>query len=60
MSTISNHKEEAAGNSPCGDGEMAQRLRAMTALPEILNSVTRNHDGSQPSVMKSDALFWYV
>jgi hypothetical protein len=26
-----------------GDGEMAQRLRALTALPVVLNSSSRNH-----------------
>jgi hypothetical protein len=26
-----------------GAGEMAQRLRALTALPEVLSSIPRNH-----------------
>ena len=26
-----------------GTGEMAQWLRALTALPEVLNSISRNH-----------------
>jgi hypothetical protein len=37
-------------------GEMAQRLRAPTALPKVLSS----NGGSQPSLTKSDALFWSV
>jgi hypothetical protein len=37
---------------------MAQRLRALTALPEVLSSIPQQpHDGSQLSVMGSDALF---
>jgi hypothetical protein len=39
---------------------MAQRLRALIALPEIPRSISSNHmvtGGSQPSVMGSDALF---
>jgi hypothetical protein len=27
----------------CGAGEMAQQLRAMTALPEVLSSIPSNH-----------------
>jgi hypothetical protein len=42
-----------------GAGEMAQRLRALTALPEALSS-QQPHGGSQPSVMGSDALLWCV
>ena len=46
-------------------GEMAQRLRALTALPEVLSSIPSSpefksqqpHGGSQPSVMGSDALY---
>jgi hypothetical protein len=26
-----------------GDGEMAQQLRALTALPEVLSSIPSNH-----------------
>jgi hypothetical protein len=45
-------------NFSLGAGEMAQRLRALTALPEILSSVfQQSHGGSQPSVMGSDAFF---
>jgi hypothetical protein len=40
---------------------MAQWLRALTALPEVLSSIPSNHmGGSQPSVMGSDTLFWCV
>jgi hypothetical protein len=38
-------------------GEMAQPLRAPTALPVVLSSVPSNHGGSRLSVMGSDALF---
>jgi hypothetical protein len=37
-----------------GAGEMAQRLRALTALPEFNSQ--QPHDGSQPSVTGSDVL----
>jgi hypothetical protein len=40
--------------------EMAQWLRAVTVLPEVLSSIPSNHGGSQPSVMGYDALFWCV
>jgi hypothetical protein len=53
-------------------GEMAQQLRALSTLPEVLSSIFRNHMvGSKPFVnhikyvnhmqiiSKSDALFWY-
>ena len=38
---------------------MAQRLRTLDALLEVpeLNS-QQSHGGSQPSIMRSDALFW--
>jgi hypothetical protein len=39
---------------------MAQWLRALVVLPEILSSIPTNHGGSHPTVMKSDALFWCV
>jgi hypothetical protein len=41
-----------------GAGEMAQWLRALTALPEVLSSIPSNHmvGGSQLSIMGSDAL----
>ena len=40
---------------------MAQWLRALTTLPEVLSSIVTNHmGGSQPSIVSSDALFWYV
>jgi hypothetical protein len=39
-------------------GEMAQQLRALTALPKVQSSnLSKPHGGSQPSVMRSDALF---
>jgi hypothetical protein len=41
-------------------GEMAQLLRALTALPKDLSSNPSNHGGSQPSVMRSDSHFWCV
>jgi hypothetical protein len=38
--------------------EMAQWLRALTALPKVQSSnFQQPHGGSQPSVMGSDALF---
>ena len=40
-----------------GTGEMAQYLRALAAHPEVLSSVPSN-SGSQPSTMRSGALFW--
>jgi len=42
-----------------GAGEMAQWLRALTALPDgpELNS-QQPHGGSQPYVMGSNAFFW--
>jgi hypothetical protein len=36
-------------------GEMAQWLRALNALPEVLSSIPSN-----PSLMESDAFFRYV
>ena len=39
-------------------GEMAQRLRALTVLLEVLSS--KPHGGSRPFVMRFDALFWCV
>jgi hypothetical protein len=47
-----------------GAGEMAQRWRALTVLPKVLSSNPMNHisshGGLQPSVMRSDDLFWCV
>ena len=44
-----------------GAGELAQQLKAQTALSKVLSSSPSNqHDGSQPSVMRSDTLFWCV
>jgi hypothetical protein len=42
-----------------GAGEMAQRLRVLAALPEILSSIPQQpHDGLQTSVIGSGALRW--
>jgi hypothetical protein len=44
-----------------GAGEMAQRLRALTALPEVLSSNPSNHMVAHNHlIMRSDALFWGV
>jgi hypothetical protein len=37
-------------------GEMAQRLRDLTALPEFNSQ--QPYGGSKPSIMRSDDLFW--
>jgi hypothetical protein len=37
-----------------GAGEMAQRLGALTALPEVLSSIPSNHMMAH----NHDALFW--
>ena len=39
-------------------GEMAQQLRALTVLREFKSQ--QPHGGSQPSIMRSGALFWCV
>jgi hypothetical protein len=40
---------------------MAQRLRMLAALLEVLSSIPSNdHMVAQPSVMRSDALFWHT
>jgi hypothetical protein len=50
-----------ANTTAKGAGEMAQRLRALTALLEVLSSNSQQpHGGSQPFVMGSDVLFWCV
>jgi hypothetical protein len=41
-------------------GDVAQRLRALTALPEVLSSIPSNHGDSQSSVMGFNAVFWCV
>jgi hypothetical protein len=50
-----------------GAGVMAQRFRALAALPEVPSSTPNNHimahnhlNGSQPSIMGSDVLFWHT
>ena len=42
-------------NNSTGAGEVAQQVRAPAALLEVLSI-----DGSQPSIMGSDALFWHT
>jgi hypothetical protein len=42
-----------------GTGEMAQWLRALTALPEGLSSIPSNHIVAKPFVMGFYALFLY-
>jgi hypothetical protein len=39
---------------------MAQRLRALPALAEVLSSIPSNRLVSQPSIMGSNALFWHT
>jgi hypothetical protein len=42
-------------------GEMAQRFRALAALPEVLSTIPKQaRGGSQPSVLGSDSLFWHA
>jgi hypothetical protein len=41
-------------------GKMAQRLRALAALPGIPSSIPNNHKVTQLSIMRSNALFWPV
>jgi hypothetical protein len=44
-----------------GAGEMAQPLRALTALLKVSSLKSQQpRGGSQPSVMGSDAFFWCV
>jgi hypothetical protein len=43
-----------------GAGEMAQRVRALTALPKVLRSIPAPHSDSQPFITRSDALFWCI
>jgi hypothetical protein len=44
-------------SKPTRAGEMAQGLRALMALPEVLSSIPSNH---MRCIIESDALFWYV
>jgi hypothetical protein len=37
------HRSHSLKNARRGDGEMAQRLRGLTALPEVLSSIPSNH-----------------
>jgi hypothetical protein len=42
-------------------GEMAQRVKAPTALLKVMSSnPSKPYGGSQPPVTRSDALFWCV
>jgi hypothetical protein len=41
-------------------GEVAQWLRAPTALPKVLSSIPSNHMMTNNHLMGSDALFWRV
>ena len=48
-------------NAVFGAGEMAQWLRALTDLAEVLSSSpSKSHAGSKPYVMGSGAPFWCV
>ena len=51
--------ELSSGRTVCvGAREMAQRLRALTVLPEVLEFNSQQpHGGSQPS-MRPGALLW--
>jgi hypothetical protein len=42
-----------------GAGEMAQWLRALTALPEVLSSILGNHIVAH-NLKGSDVLFWCI
>jgi hypothetical protein len=44
-------------NKFVGSEEMAQWLRALIALEEVLSLIPSNNIGSQTSLMGSDALF---
>jgi hypothetical protein len=56
--------EKSVNSVSQGAGEMAQRLRALTALPEVLSSIPSNHmvahNHGSDGITGSDALFWYV
>jgi hypothetical protein len=44
-----------------GAGEIAQQLRAVSALLEIMSSIPRNHLVAQnQSILESDALFGHA
>ena len=44
-----------------GAGEMAQWVRALTALPKVLSSNPTNHKvAHNHPLMRSDTLFWCV
>jgi hypothetical protein len=54
--------KKALKNINAGAREMAQLLRALAALPEVMTSIPRNYmvTNSQPSVMGSNTFFWCV
>jgi hypothetical protein len=55
------HQRYSSLEEYCGDGQMAQRLKALIVLPKVLSSNSQQpHGDSQPSVMRSDAFFWSV
>jgi hypothetical protein len=39
---------------------MAQQLRALAALPEVLSSIPSTHMVAQSFIVGSDALLWYI
>jgi len=41
-------------------GDMAQWLRALTALPKVLSSIPSNHMVAHNHLTTPDALFWCV
>jgi hypothetical protein len=41
--TVSGNKQKEILILFCGAGEMTQRLRALTMLPEVLSSIPSNH-----------------
>jgi hypothetical protein len=56
------NKEKQQREPQLGAAEVAQWLRTLTSLLDILSSIPSNHTvgGSKTSVMGSDALFWGV
>ena len=45
-------------NEILGTGEMAQKLRALAALPEVLSSIFSNHMVAHNYLRRSGAVFW--
>jgi hypothetical protein len=57
----SSRTAEATQEKPCRAGEMAQWVRAPDCSSEGPEFKSRQpHGGLQPSVTRSDSLFWYV